>query len=84
MIFSTARTTPSLHLIPMDVPPFSTAFTAYSTCYMLQSWVRKTAALFVCSKDQEDEDEVPGNSCHRGKRRSLRDRNRCLWTSFLK
>jgi hypothetical protein len=29
--FSIARTTPSLHLIPIDVPPFSTAFTAYST-----------------------------------------------------
>lgn len=29
--FSRARTTPSLHLIPMAVPPFSTAFTAYST-----------------------------------------------------
>lgn len=31
MSFSSARTTPSLHLIPIDVPPFSTAFTAYST-----------------------------------------------------
>ena len=30
MIFSTANTTPSLHLMPIDVPPFSTAFTAYS------------------------------------------------------
>lgn len=30
-IFSTARTTPSLHRIPMMVPPFSTAFMAYST-----------------------------------------------------
>lgn len=29
--FSTARTTPSLHLIPIAVPPFSTALTAYST-----------------------------------------------------
>lgn len=29
--FSNARTTPSLHLMPTDVPPFSTAFTAYST-----------------------------------------------------
>ena len=30
MIFSTANTTPSLHLMPIDVPPFSTALTAYS------------------------------------------------------
>ena len=29
--FSTARTTPSLHLIPIEVPPFSTALVAYST-----------------------------------------------------
>lgn len=29
--FSTARTTPSLQRMPMDVPPFSTALTAYST-----------------------------------------------------
>lgn len=29
--FSTARTTPSLHRIPMAVPPFSTALVAYST-----------------------------------------------------
>jgi len=29
--FSTARTTPSLHLKPIAVPPFSTAFAAYST-----------------------------------------------------
>src|SRR5436190_19736756 len=29
--FSRARTTPSLHLMPIEVPPFSTAFTAYST-----------------------------------------------------
>ena len=31
MSFSRASTTPSLHLIPTAVPPFSTAFTAYST-----------------------------------------------------
>ena len=31
MTFSTASTTPSLQRIPMDVPPFSTALTAYST-----------------------------------------------------
>jgi hypothetical protein len=31
MTFSTARTTPSLHRMPMEVPPFSTALTAYST-----------------------------------------------------
>ncbi len=31
MTFSTASTTPSLHRMPMEVPPFSTAFTAYST-----------------------------------------------------
>lgn len=31
MTFSIARTTPSLHRIPTDVPPFSTALTAYST-----------------------------------------------------
>ena len=30
--FSRARTTPSLHLMPIAVPPFSTALTAYSTC----------------------------------------------------
>lgn len=29
--FSTARTTPSLHRKPIAVPPFSTAFEAYST-----------------------------------------------------
>jgi hypothetical protein len=29
--FSRARTTPSLHRIPIAVPPFSTAFRAYST-----------------------------------------------------
>jgi hypothetical protein len=29
--FSSASTTPSLHLIPTAVPPFSTALTAYST-----------------------------------------------------
>lgn len=33
-IFSTASTTPSLHLIPMEVPPFSTALMAYSTCQL--------------------------------------------------
>lgn len=32
MIFSTAKTTPSLHRMPIAVPPFSTALTAYSTC----------------------------------------------------
>jgi len=31
MTFSTASTTPSLQRIPIDVPPFSTALTAYST-----------------------------------------------------
>ena len=31
MIFSQAKTTPYFVLIPMQVPPFSTAFTAYST-----------------------------------------------------
>jgi hypothetical protein len=31
MIFSTASTTPSLHRMPIEVPPFSTAFMAYST-----------------------------------------------------
>lgn len=35
MSFSRASTTPSLHRIPMAVPPFSTAFTAYST------WLRE-------------------------------------------
>ena len=30
--FSHANTTPSLHLIPMDVLALSTALTAYSTC----------------------------------------------------
>lgn len=30
-IFSNASTTPSLHLMPTAVPPFSTAFVAYST-----------------------------------------------------
>jgi hypothetical protein len=29
--FSNAMTTPSLHLMPTAVPPFSTALTAYST-----------------------------------------------------
>ena len=29
--FSTAKMTPSLQRSPMDVPPFSTALTAYST-----------------------------------------------------
>lgn len=29
--FSNASTTPSLHRIPIAVPPFSTALTAYST-----------------------------------------------------
>lgn len=29
--FSSASTTPSLHLMPTAVPPFSTALTAYST-----------------------------------------------------
>jgi hypothetical protein len=29
--FSTASTTPSLHRMPIEVPPFSTALTAYST-----------------------------------------------------
>ena len=37
MTFSTARTTPSLHRIPTDVPPFSTALTAYSTWKFLPS-----------------------------------------------
>ncbi len=32
MIFSAAKTTPSLQRMPMDVPPFSTALIAYSTC----------------------------------------------------
>ena len=32
IIFSMAKTTPSLHRMPIAVPPFSTAFTAYSTC----------------------------------------------------
>lgn len=31
MIFSEARTMPCLVRIPIHVPPFSTAFTAYST-----------------------------------------------------
>jgi hypothetical protein len=31
LTFSTATTTPSLHLIPIAVPLFSTAFCAYST-----------------------------------------------------
>ena len=31
MIFSAARITPSLHRMPIDVPPFSTALIAYST-----------------------------------------------------
>jgi len=31
MTFSTARTTPSLARMPIEVPPFSTALTAYST-----------------------------------------------------
>ena len=31
IIFSTASTTPSLHRMPIAVPPFSTALTAYST-----------------------------------------------------
>jgi hypothetical protein len=31
MIFSQASTTPCLVLMPMQVPPFSTALTAYST-----------------------------------------------------
>jgi hypothetical protein len=31
MIFSQARTTPCFVRMPMQVPPFSTAFTAYST-----------------------------------------------------
>ena len=35
IIFSTASTTPSLHRIPIAVPPFSTAFDAYSTCKCL-------------------------------------------------
>jgi hypothetical protein len=29
--FSSASTTPSLHLMPIAVPPFSTALSAYST-----------------------------------------------------
>lgn len=37
MIFSTASTTPSLHRMPIAVPPFSTALTAYSTCKDLVS-----------------------------------------------
>ena len=31
IIFSVASTMPSLHLMPIQVPPFSTALTAYST-----------------------------------------------------
>ena len=31
MTFSTARTTPSFARMPIEVPPFSTALTAYST-----------------------------------------------------
>jgi len=31
MTFSTASTTPSLHRMPIEVPPFSTALMAYST-----------------------------------------------------
>lgn len=31
MTFSTAKTTPSFARMPMEVPPFSTALTAYST-----------------------------------------------------
>lgn len=34
--FSSANTTPSLHLMPIAVPPFSTALIAYST-YFRQS-----------------------------------------------
>lgn len=30
IIFSTARTTPPAHLMPIAVPPLSTALTAYS------------------------------------------------------
>ena len=37
MIFSVARITPSLHRIPIAVPPFSTALEAYSTYKECQS-----------------------------------------------
>ena len=40
--FSTANTTPSLHLRPMAVPPFSTAFAAYSTYCMSNSQLAPT------------------------------------------
>jgi hypothetical protein len=39
-IFSRASTMPSLHRMPMAVPPFSTALTAYSTCRGQPSAVR--------------------------------------------
>ena len=68
--FSSARTTPSLHLIPTAVPPFSTALTAYSTWESelgrSSRWTRET---------------VPGSCGHRGRRRSWTGRNPCLWTS---
>jgi len=34
MSFSNASTTPSLHLMPIAVPPFSTALAAYSTLHL--------------------------------------------------
>lgn len=58
--FSSARTTPSLHRIPIAVPPFSTALTAYSTCVLVSngdSHIVQTAC-------------APGSYDHQARRRN--------------
>lgn len=55
--FSRASTTPSLHRIPMAVPPFSTALTAYSTWWGQQRAIRHSPGssdLEVAAVGRED------------------------------
>lgn len=69
-IFSSARMTPSLHLMPIAVPPFSTALTAYST------WCRVSTGS-VYGKRILDA-FVLGSFGHLERRQSLTDRSRFL------
>jgi hypothetical protein len=47
--FSRAMTTPSLHLMPTAVPPFSTALTAYST----YSWCEPRCLVDIAVAETE-------------------------------
>lgn len=70
--FSSASTTPSLHLMPMAVPPFSTALTAYSTCL---SFSQRPAEAKGSGE--------PGSFGRLARRRNWTGRSPCLSTSAM-